>query len=121
MTKRHGFPLLDESKMTQHIHSGGRHSLSSAPVRYPKLRGLCAAVGLLVAHCLHAPAGAQAQAVPELFSYEELSTLYERDNLPAPPKGKLNRLPTMPFVVNSHSQAEPVRLARTVSRLFRAL
>ncbi|HEX8636192.1 MAG TPA: endonuclease/exonuclease/phosphatase family protein [Pyrinomonadaceae bacterium] len=97
--------------MTRQIHSGGRHSMSSAPARYGKLRGLCAAVVLLVGNCLAAPPGAQAQAIPELFSYAELSALYERDKLPALLEGKLNRLLTMPFVNNSYAQAEPVRLA----------
>jgi len=87
--------------------------MSFAPMSYRNLFGLCAAVVFLVAHGLHAPVGAQPKGVPELFTYGELTTLYEQDNIPAPLQSKLNRLLTMPFVVNSHSQTQPVRLARS--------
>lgn len=87
--------------------------MSFAHARYRNLLGLCAVVVLLVAHCLHAPVGAQPRGVPELFTYGELTTLYEQDNIPAPLQSKLNRLLTMPFINNSNSQVAPVQLART--------
>ncbi len=99
--------------MTKRIYFPRRCSILFAPVSYRNLFGLCATVVFLAVHCLHAPVGAQPKGVPELFTYGELTTLYEQDNIPAPLESKLNRLLTVPFVVNSHSQAEPVRLART--------
>ena len=84
-----------------------------APVRYGKLFGRCAAVVSLIACCLFAPVGAQQAEAPELFTYAELTALYEYESISARLERKLNRLLTVPFVDNSHGQTEPVQLART--------
>ena len=78
-------------------------------------RRMRAALFLLsLASWLCVPAGAQEQpAAPELFTYEELTTLYEQDALPPALAGKLDRLLTTPFVDNSRASSTPVRLPQS--------
>lgn len=55
------------------------------------------------------------QQPPELFSYAELTQLYETPNLPEALQVKLDRLLTTPFISNSASGRVP-RLPRTRHR-----
>lgn len=76
-------------------------------------RARAALLLLLLACWLCAPASAQEQNAPELFSYSELTTLYAQEQLPPALAGKLDRLLTTPFVDNSRSNATPVRLSQS--------
>ena len=67
---------------------------------------------LLFSVCSAALAQQQRDA-PEIFTYAELTTLYEQETLPPPLAEKLNRLLTTPFVDNSYRSATPVSLARS--------
>ncbi len=49
----------------------------------------------------------------ELFTYDELTTLYEEKNLSPSLEGKLNYLLTTPFVVNSYQTNEPPRFSQS--------
>ena len=67
----------------------------------------------LMACVTSTPIVAQTSDAPELFTYVELATLYDEEDIPQSLVNKLNRLLTTPFVDNSHAQTELVRLART--------
>ena len=67
----------------------------------------------LMACVISTPIVAQTSEAPELFTYVELATLYDEEDIPQSLVSKLNRLLTTPFVDNSHAQTELVRLART--------
>lgn len=58
-------------------------------------------------------ATAQARAAAELFTYDELTTLYEEKNLSPPLEIKLNHLLTTPFVVNSYQTNELPRFSQS--------
>lgn len=49
----------------------------------------------------------------ELFTFNELTALYEQETLTEPLEGKLNRLLTTPFVDNSQTSNAPLNLSRS--------
>ena len=53
------------------------------------------------------------ETAAELFTYDELTALYEEKNLSPPLETKLNYLLTTPFVVNSYQADEPPRFSQT--------
>jgi endonuclease/exonuclease/phosphatase family metal-dependent hydrolase len=57
---------------------------------------------------------AKTKIAPDIFSYEELTTLYDQKNLPESLDTKLNRLLTTPFVENSFSSNETPNLAKSL-------
>ncbi len=63
--------------------------------------------------CLCTTAGAQPIGAPDLFSYEELTELYNQKSLSPPLEGKLNRLLTTPFVNNSLQISASLQLSKS--------
>jgi endonuclease/exonuclease/phosphatase family metal-dependent hydrolase len=72
--------------------------------------------------CLLIPAAAAArQQTPELFTYDELVQLYERENLPDALQGKLRRLLTTPFVSNAASERGVKPLLPSAAKLGKSV
>ena len=67
---------------------------------------------LLLAFLLNARIDAGLSS-PAVFSYPELTTLYEQKTLSPTLEEKLNKLLTTPFVDNSYPNASPVRLSQS--------
>jgi endonuclease/exonuclease/phosphatase family metal-dependent hydrolase len=65
----------------------------------------------LIVFCLFT----QAKSAPDFLSFDELTTLYEKDILPQNLEEKLNRLLTTPFVDNSNRIAEPLSLSKSAA------
>jgi endonuclease/exonuclease/phosphatase family metal-dependent hydrolase len=83
------------------------------PLRGADLKALCQPVAILAllllplfspARGTPQPSSAAPPARPELFTYEELLTLYERESLTGPIERKLNSLLTTPFVSNEAAE-----------------